>query len=117
MAPDFVRYVSAVEGRLVTRWDSLTSYFGARRSSAEERKAGAEPIVWDLEQVVPLTDAFCRRFDKELRQALRNQDLKERTEQDYRTWLGTLEKREKARDAELAKAKAAKPEPAPKQEP
>lgn len=103
-APQFVRFVSSVEGRIVTRWDSPGSCIGARLATAQERKDGAEPFTWDTECVVPLTAEFCARFDRELRNALRNGDLLERKREDWEGWLKAEEEREAARDAELAKA-------------
>lgn len=104
--PKFVRYVSSVKGRLVSRWDSLSTHIGARVTTPEQRSAGAEPVLWDEELVLPLTEQFCARFNKELRQAIRNGDLKERSEQDYTAWLKLAEKRE-AEHVELLKKQTA----------
>lgn len=87
MGPVFVRFVSSVEGRLVSRWDAPQSFIGARWHSPEETKETGQRVAWDTDAVVPLTDAFCARFDKELRCALRDGDLLERTEEDYKAWL------------------------------
>lgn len=120
--PEFVRFVSAVEGRLVTRWDTLTSYIGARKTNADERAGGAPAIEWDLEQVVPLTRDFCARFDKELRSAFRHGDLRDRSEKDYESYIAAVEKREaeaeaaRAEEAKKAAAEEAPPEPAPEPE-
>src|SRR5689334_4165539 len=94
VAPEFVRFVSSVEGRLVSRWDANGSSFGARVATSEERKAGVEPIVWDEACVIPLTAAFCARFDRELRNAIRNGDLLERSAEDHAAWLELEEQRE-----------------------
>lgn len=84
----FAAYVSSVEGRLVSRWDvGPWSYFGARVASAEERARGAEPIVWEPDRVIPLTAEFCARFERELRDALANGDLKQRSAEEYAAWL------------------------------
>lgn len=84
----FAAYVSSVEGRLVSRWDvGPWSYFGARVASAEERAKGAEPIVWEPERVIPLTAEFCQRFERELRDALANGDLRKRTAKEHEAWL------------------------------
>jgi len=100
-APQFALYVSCVKGRLVSRWDAPSSSFGARIATPEERAAGSEPIVWDEECVVPLLPTFAARFDRELRNAFRNGDLRKRTEADYAAWLVAAEKREAARELAL----------------
>lgn len=105
-APKFALFVSSVEGRLVSRWDAPSSSFGARVATAEERKAGSEPIVWDPACVVPLTEQFAAKCDRELRNAFKNGDLKKRTEADWRAWLELDEKRETERVAALEKAEA-----------
>jgi hypothetical protein len=102
--PKFERYVSPVKGRLVSRWDSLGSNIGARVTTPEQRAAGADPVIWDEELVLGLTEQFCARFNKELRQALRNGDLKERNEDDYRAWLEVAAKREAEHVAALQRA-------------
>lgn len=86
MDPVFVRYVSAVPGRLVTRWDVAPAYLGARLATREELAAGADPIAWDAERVVPLTAAFVARFGRELNGALRRGDLVERSADDFALW-------------------------------
>lgn len=96
MAVQFVRFVSPVKGRLVSRWDAPGTYVGARLATTAERAAGSDGVIWDEELVLPLTEAFCRRFDKELRSALRNGDLRERKADDYRRWLETERKRDAA---------------------
>jgi hypothetical protein len=103
-APQFVRYVSCVKGRLVSRWDAPSACFGARVSTFPEREAGAESIVWDEDCVIPLTAQFCARFDRELRNAVRNGDLRERKAEDHAAWLKLEETRENER---FAKAEAA----------
>lgn len=109
--PEFVRFVSPVKGRLVSRWDAPGTLIGARLTTAAERATGAEPIIWDEELVLPLTDAFCRRFDKELRRALANGDLKKRKREDYESWLKAEAKREA--DRAVARRAAEKPAKAP----
>jgi hypothetical protein len=104
-APQFVRFVSSVEGRLVSRWDAQGSSFGARVATAAERAEGAEPIVWDTECVVPLTAPFCAKYDRELRNALKHGDLVERSRADWEAWLKAEEARE-ARPTEPAPAPA-----------
>jgi len=93
-APVFVRFVSSVEGRLVGRWDATGACFGARVATREEREAGAEPMQWDTECVVPLTAAFCAKYDRELRNAVRGGDLLERKREDWEAWLRIEEQRE-----------------------
>jgi hypothetical protein len=107
----FAKYVSAVEGRLVSRWDAGPhSYIGARVTSMAERATGAEPIVWDTAVVLPLTAEFCQRFERELRDAIRNGDLIERSAAEYQGWLQV----EKKRDEEQAAAAQKAAEPAKK---
>jgi hypothetical protein len=91
---EFSRFVSSVQGRLVARWDANGSSFGARVATAVERGEGAEPIVWDTECVVPLTAAFCARYDRELRNALKHGDLVVRSREDWLAWLQLEEQRE-----------------------
>jgi len=107
----FTRFVSSVEGRLVSRWDAPGACFGARLATFEERKAGAAPFTWDTECVVPLMGAFCAKYDRELRNALRGGDLKECSREDYEQWLKTEAAREAEHVARLnaAKAEAEKP--------
>jgi hypothetical protein len=114
-AIEFARYVSSVEGRLVSRWDANGSSFGARVATAAERAEGAAAIVWDTECVVPLTAAFCARYARELRNALKHGDLVQRSREDWEAWLQL----EEAREAERfpPPAPAAEPEPEPEPEP
>lgn len=109
-APQFVRFVSSVEGRLVGRWDAPRTSFGARVTSLEERKHGAEPIVWDTEAVIPLQDAFVRKYDRELRGAIRRGDLLERKREDYNAYQRKLEEREAERTKAIEADKARKAE-------
>lgn len=78
----FVRFVSSVTGRVVSRWDTGKP-FGARITTEKERQDGAPPIVWDTERVIPLSAEFCERFARELNQAVAHGDLKERTLAEY----------------------------------
>lgn len=96
-ADPFVRFVSSVEGRLVARWDAQGSSFGARVSTRAEREAGAEHIYWDTDCVVPLTAPFCAKYDRELRNAIRGGDLRERSREDWLAWLKLEEQRESER--------------------
>jgi hypothetical protein len=92
--PQFVKFVRAVEGRLVSRWDvGPTQYFGARLGTPEERADG-KAIIWDTDVVIPLMAPFVARFTRELTKAVRHGDLKVATEEEYRAWLEV----EKARD-------------------
>jgi hypothetical protein len=116
-APLFVRFVSSVEGRLVSRWDANGSSFGARVATAVERADGAEAIVWDTECVVPLTAAFCARYDRELGNALKHGDLVERTREEWEAWLKAEEAREAARVAPPPSPPPATDEPPPAEAP
>jgi hypothetical protein len=99
VAPQFVKFVRSVEGRLVGRWDAGPyHYFGARLGSNEER-AEDKPIIWDTQQVIPLTQEFVIRFGRELGRALRHGDLKVASEAEYTAWLAVDERREAAADA------------------
>lgn len=120
---EFVRFVRSVEGRLVTRWDAPPACIGARIASAEERKAGAPPIVWDTQVVVPLTAQFCARYDRELRQAIVGGDLVECSRDDWGAWLKLEKQREADRVASVVAAQLAleptapaEPEPDPQPE-
>jgi hypothetical protein len=108
---EFTRFVSSVKGRLVARWDTSGSCFGARVLTREERKTAPESIVWDEACVVPLTAQFCAKYDRELRNAIRNGDLLERKREEWEAWLKAEEVREAER-AEEAKALNAKVEDA-----
>jgi predicted NUDIX family NTP pyrophosphohydrolase len=104
----FPAYVSSIKGHLVPRPDGGgRSYFGARISSAAERAAGAETIVWDTDQVVPLTAIFLASFPLELPGWLRSGALRKRTHEDYVAWLELERARDEAEQAEQAAAKAA----------
>jgi len=94
--PQFVQFVSAAPGRLVSRSDSPQSFIGARRATEEEARASGERIVWDLEQVVALTGEYCARYGRDLQHQLRNGDLIERSEADYRAWLEFEQERDAA---------------------
>lgn len=111
-APQFAIYVSSVKGRLVSRWDAPSSCFGARITTADERAAGADPIIWDEECVVPLLASFVARYDRELRNAFRNGDLLKRTAGDHAAWLRLEEQRESERMATTEQ-----PAPAPTETP
>lgn len=106
MEPQFVRFVRAVEGRLVSRWDvGPTHYFGARLGTPAERADG-KSIIWNTEQVIPLTAEFVARFPRELAKAIRHGDLEEVKADAYAAWIEHEEKQ----DAEANPAPAVKPE-------
>lgn len=111
-APEFVRFVSSVEGRLVARWDAAGASFGARVATRAEREAGAEPMQWDVECVVPLTAAFCAKYDRELRNAIKGGDLRERKREDWEAWLKAEADREDEHMKRLAEASAEAAKPA-----
>lgn len=114
--PTFVRFVSAAPGRLVSRFDAPQGYIGARRASEEEVRATGERIVRIDGQVLPLTAEFCARFDKELRNAIRDGDLVERTEVEHQAWLA-LELERDAIAHPPAPAAAPPEQPAPVEQP
>lgn len=111
-APKFVMYVRAVEGRAVHRWGSVNpdEMFGARRLrlTAAQKAAGEAPIVWDTERVVPIDEAYARRFRGELERAIRNGDLKREDEKAYAAWLKIAEKRLEAEAEERRQAEEAR---------
>lgn len=76
--PKFVKFVSAVEGRLATRWGGLGSYFGATVATPDQVAQGAAPITWDTKRIYGLTSDYCVRYSRELDQAMRDGDLVER---------------------------------------
>lgn len=102
VAPNFVLFVRSVGGHLVSRpdRDGLT-YFGARVSTFEEREKGAENIVWDTDQVIPLTDVFKATFPRELAEWLHSGALLKVDATAYEAWLKLEEKRDA--DAQAAK--------------
>lgn len=79
-APKFTRFFRSVEGRAVARFDS-----GSRNRACELIGAvrDGNSIVWDTNKVTPLTEEYCRRYVRELNQAVRYGDLQEVTEADY----------------------------------
>ncbi len=103
--PEYTSFVSSVEGRVVPRWDTPGLFFGARIVQ------GDPPVVWDTKRVVPLTQAFCDRYSRELSQAFEMGDLVERTREDFEAYeaarLEAREKRKAEREAAAAAAKAA----------
>lgn len=92
--PVFTKFVSAVEGRLVPRWGTRR-FFGARITSDQERAEGAAPIEWDTDRVYPLTAEFVASHARSLRLALKNGDLRERSEKEFQDWKKAEDKRRK----------------------
>lgn len=70
--PKFTRFFRSVEGRAVARYDS-----GSRSRACELIGAvrDGNSIVWDTSKVTPLTEAYCRRYVRELNKAVRKGDL------------------------------------------
>lgn len=89
--PQFVRFISAAEGRLVPWWGTSV-YFGAEVRQGE--------VLQDLKRIYPLTDDFCRRYTRELSQAIAEGDLLERKREEW-------EAQEKAQEAEVARLRQA----------
>lgn len=103
-APKFVRFVSAVTGRLVSRWGAGRTYFGAKVATPDEVKEGAAPIVWDTERVYGLTDDFCRRYSRELEQAIAHGDLLERSQKSFDAFEKKRQEQREKRRKEIAEA-------------
>lgn len=98
------RYIRSVEGHAVPNWSlqmrgMQTQLLGARITSMVERKEGAPNIVWNTDEVIALSDDFCRRYGRELRGAIARGELKEVKPAAYKKWQKKLEERE----AELKK--------------
>lgn len=79
-APKFARFFKSVEGRAVARYDSGSStraceFIGAVRDGRN--------IVWDTDKITPLTEDYCRRYVRELNQAVRRGELVEVTRAEY----------------------------------
>lgn len=108
--PAIATYIRSVEGRLVPRWGT-SQFFGARVTSDAERAKGAERIVWDTERVYAITVAFETAHPRELRQAMKNGDLKPSTKEEFDAWQV---KRAKAEEAAAKAAKKAAEEAAKK---
>lgn len=116
-APEFVKFVSAVDGRLATRWGGLNSYFGASLATPDQVAQGAQPITWDTEKIYGLTAEYVSRFSRELEHALRDGDLVARTKDEFEAQDKVAKearaKRRKDREAEAeALRKAAEKEAA-----
>jgi hypothetical protein len=110
-APKFVLFVRSVEGRAVHRWGSvnLDEMFGARRGrlTAEQKAAGEPPILWDTERVIPIDEAYARRFRGELARAIRDGDLVQVDDKAFAAWLKIAAQHEATAEAER-KLEAAK---------
>jgi hypothetical protein len=92
-APQFAAFVSSVEGRLMHRWDAPQIPIGARVIPEREREADGPAVEWDTQKIIPLTVEFVRRFGLELREAIRNGDLRQRTAEEYARQLKSSEPR------------------------
>lgn len=88
-------YVSAVKGRLVTRFPTLQApapqYIGATRHGKK--------ITWDEDAVIPIPESEWRQYRREYRKALDSGSLKERTPAEFEAW-------KKSRQADNEKVKA-----------
>lgn len=108
-APKFALFVVAVTGALVRQFGTGLD-IGAKRSSEDEIKAGAPPIVWDEDAVTPITEAEYATYRKEYDRALRAGTLKRVDEAAFQGWIDLQHKRaeeaEAARLAALEKAEA-----------
>lgn len=102
----FAFYVSAVAGHLVPRPNSNgREYFGAVVSSTDQQAAGAEPVIWDEERVIPILPEQASTFVREFARWFQNGALKKRTAKDFDAWIKVEEKREEVREAEIKKVK------------
>lgn len=88
-------YVSAVKGRLVTRFPTLQApapqYVGATRHGKK--------ITWDEDAVVAIPQSEWSKYRREYRKAIATGSLKERTLAEFEAW-------KKARQADNEKVKA-----------
>lgn len=80
--PTIALYVRPVEGRVVPRYGT-SQLLGAERLPVTKasKRSGEPAIVWDTSTAIALTDDYCRRYTKELRQHIRNGDLIVATEE------------------------------------
>jgi ribosomal protein L16 Arg81 hydroxylase len=96
------RFFSSVEGHLVPRFATFqaptTQYIGATRTGKN--------IVWNPEQVVPISKAECQRYRRELNQAVAAKALTERNVKDYLAWLEEEGKVDEENGKALEKARA-----------
>lgn len=101
-APQFARFVSSVEGHMVTRYGT-TQLIGCVRNAApkpEDDAAEWKPVSWNTREIVPLTMREAERYTKEYDKAIRNGALKERKREEWSAQNDTTLKTEKAaRDA------------------
>lgn len=96
-------FVSAVAGRLASRPGSPHAYIGARLTTAEEQAAGADIAVWDEKQIVAVPDQdYYGANTLSWMKLIRNGDVLERTEKDFKAYTQALAATEKKRDERLA---------------
>lgn len=91
--PQFVLFVSAVEGHAVSRYGS-----GARdrRPTTIGAVRGPDGFTWNTAEVVALTQDEMNRFSKEYRGAILDGALIQRTEDDWRAWIAEQSKKAEA---------------------
>lgn len=96
-------YVSAVKGRLVTRFPTLQApapqYVGATRHGKE--------ITWDEDAVIPIPESEWRQYRREYRKALISGSLKERTPAEFEAWKKSRQSANEKVKAECEANKAA----------
>lgn len=91
----FVRFFSAVEGHIVSRYGTASRTQGPLRIGVTRDDGGS--LKWDTESIVALTAVEANVFKREYDRAVIDGGLKERTYEDYLAFL----------EADAAKAKAA----------
>lgn len=109
--PNFTLFVSSVEGRAVSRFGARSgTLIGARYTTEEEMAAGAGPIVWDTERVVPLLEDEHARYRREYASAIRCGDLRACTPEQWTAWRKHQAQRERAeaKKAEVPRQESSK---------
>ncbi len=115
--PSFVRFVSCVEGRLCPRFGApRRKYFGVHFSTPEELAAGADKFQFRPKHIQGLDDAYCRKYARELEEALRNGDLIERSRADFDAFVNARAEARAAREDAREKAAQAAADDAKKAE-
>ena len=116
----FARFLSSVEGHLVSRYGSATAktaptLIGARRTHAElvDGLSGQASIEW-TDEIVSLTAAEAAAYKQEYDSAVREGALVERTEAEYLEQADAAQAKAvaAAKKLEAEQAEVAKPAPA-----
>jgi len=106
--PKFGMYVRSVKGHAVQRYGTRELIGGTRKAQTKAQKLDGEDAIEWSDRIVPLTEAYCRRYGRELSGHVRAKELIVCSREDWEAQC--LEEQKRIEEASMAALEAAKTE-------